>query len=101
MSPLGVGVFVGRDALHGLFEDWRSVYEDFEQAVEEFRDLGGGVTLPVVLQRARLPGSGGFVEVRYAAVTTWVDGLIQRVTIYTDIDEARAAAERLAKERGP
>jgi hypothetical protein len=26
--------------------------------------------------------------------------LIARETLYTDIDEARAAAERLAKERG-
>jgi hypothetical protein len=30
----------------------------------------------------------------------WEDGLIVRVTNYTDIDEARAAAERLAEERG-
>jgi hypothetical protein len=28
------------------------------------------------------------------------DGLIERVTDYTDIDQARAAAERLAEERG-
>jgi hypothetical protein len=37
---------------------------------------------------------------RFAAVTTWVDGLIERNTNYTDIDEARAGAERLAEERG-
>jgi hypothetical protein len=32
----------------------------------------------------------------------WVDGLIVRVTNYdyADIDKARAAAERLAEERG-
>jgi len=35
---------------------------------------------------------------RFAAITTWVDGLIKRSTFYTDIDEARAAAERLAEE---
>ena len=41
-------------------------------------------------------------RVRSASVGAWVDGLIVRVTIYpeTDIDEARAAAERLAEERG-
>jgi hypothetical protein len=35
-------------------------------------------------------------------VTLWVDGLIVRQTAYpeSDIDEARAAAERLAQERG-
>jgi hypothetical protein len=32
-------------------------------------------------------------------VFLWVDGLIERVTAYLDIEEARAAAERLAEER--
>ncbi len=36
----------------------------------------------------------------YAAVSVWADGLAMRVTNHTDIDEARAAAERLAEERG-
>jgi hypothetical protein len=30
----------------------------------------------------------------------WEDGKIARITNYTGIDEARAAAERLAQERG-
>jgi hypothetical protein len=33
-------------------------------------------------------------------VYEFVDGLIVRATPYTDIDVARAAAERLAEERG-
>jgi len=33
-------------------------------------------------------------------VTTWAHGLIERATYYADIDEARAAAERLGQERG-
>jgi hypothetical protein len=37
---------------------------------------------------------------RYAQVNDRRDGLIARETLYTDIDEARAAAERLAEERG-
>jgi len=37
---------------------------------------------------------------RYAAVGVWREGLIERVTSYRDIDEARAAAERLAESRG-
>ena len=69
--------------------------------LEEFLDLGSGVTLAVVLQRARLVGSSAFVELRYGAVITWVDGLAQRWAVYGgDIDDARAAAERLAQERG-
>ena len=32
-------------------------------------------------------------------VQEWVDGLIVRLTNYTDIDETRTAAERLAESR--
>ena len=35
-----------------------------------------------------------------ASVGVWREGLIERVTSYRDIDEARAAAERLAESRG-
>ena len=41
-----------------------------------------------------------FVEARNAWVTTWDGGKIVRTTMYTDLDEGRAAAERLAHERG-
>jgi hypothetical protein len=60
------------------------------------------VTFSVVVNRGRLHGSSHWIELRYAAVTTWVDGLIERGIGYTDVDvdEARGAAERLAQERG-
>jgi ketosteroid isomerase-like protein len=99
-SATGVGVFEGRQAIRGFIADWYCAYQTFEQAIEEFGDLGDDVTLVVTLHRAQLPGSGGFVEGRYARVLTWTDGLIQRVTVYADVDEARAAAEQLAQERG-
>ena len=66
---------------------------------EEIRDLGDGVTFAVILQRGRVVGSSGSVQLRYASVAEWIDGLIVHNTTYTDIDEARAAAERLAQER--
>ena len=40
------------------------------------------------------------VEARNGWVTTWDGGKIVRTTMYTDLDEGRAAAERLAHERG-
>jgi ketosteroid isomerase-like protein len=101
MSPMGGGVFEGRDAVRGLLEDWVAAYEDYEHVIEELRVLRNGVTYAILHQRGRLMGSSGFVELRYAAVAIWRDGLIERFTVYaTDIDEARAAAERLAQERG-
>jgi hypothetical protein len=98
-SPMGVGVFEGPQAIRRFIEDWRGSYEDFEQELEEFRNLGNGVTLSVARQRARLPGSSGLVELRWAAVGTWSGVLLEHVTAYSDIDQARTAAERLAEER--
>jgi ketosteroid isomerase-like protein len=99
-SPWGMGVFEGRAAVRGFFEDWRSSYSDIEWKAEEIRDLGNGVAFAVILQKGRVAGSSGSVQLRYASVTEWADGLIVRNTTYTDIDKARAAAERLAQERG-
>jgi ketosteroid isomerase-like protein len=65
-SDGGLGVYEGREAVRGFLEDWRGPYQDFEQVLEEFRDLVNGVTFGVGRQRARLPGSG-FVELRMGA----------------------------------
>ena len=100
LSPMGLGVYRGTAAVRGFFEDWIGSYELFEVELEECRDLGEGVVLNVVVQRASLAGSSGEVTIRYASIAVWEDALIVSVTNYTDIDEARAAAERLAESRG-
>ena len=98
-SPMGIGTFEGQAAIRGFWEDWISSYEDFELQTVEAHDLGNGVSFGVAVQRGRLLGSSGQLELRYAAVNEWEDGKIARITNYTDIDEARAAAERLTQER--
>jgi ketosteroid isomerase-like protein len=99
-SPMGIGTFEGQAAMRGFWEDWLSSYEGWELQTVEVQDLGTGVTFAVLDQRGRLVGSSGEIELRYAAVTEWEDGKIARITNYTDIDKARADAERLAQERG-
>ena len=54
----------------------------------------------MLVQKGRPVGSSGEVQLHYGTVSVWEDGKIARITNYTDIDEARAAAERLAQERG-
>jgi SnoaL-like domain len=95
-----VGRFEGVAAVRGFLEDWLGNYEDFGVTLEEVRDLGNGVTFSVILQHGRLVGSSGHVQLRNAMVDVWVDGVIARTITGPDIDEARAAAERLAEERG-
>ena len=92
--------FTGRGAIRGHLENVLGAFEEFAMEPEEILDLGGGVGLAVVLQSARLAGSSNEVQARVAFVGELADGLIVRVTIYPDIDEGRAAAERLAEERG-
>ena len=98
-SPMGIGTFEGQAAMRAFWEDWLSSYEGWQLQTVEVQDLGNGVTFAVLDQRGRLVGSSGEIELRYASVTEWEDGKIARITNYTDIDEARAAAERLAQER--
>jgi len=96
-----VGVVLqGRAALRGVVEDWMAAYEEMEWAHDESLDLGNGVVFAVVRQKGRPVGTTGYVQQREGWVWTWVEGLIVTHTIYQDIDAARAAAERLAEERG-
>jgi hypothetical protein len=55
----------------------------------------------VISQCGRLADTAAWIpQERSALVATWADGLIEKETNFTDPSEARAAAERLAQERG-
>jgi ketosteroid isomerase-like protein len=91
--------FEGRAAARGFIQDWVDAHDEFELVAEEVRDLGGGVAFSVFIQRGRPRGATGWVQFRAASVTIVVDGLAERAAMYLDVDQARAAAERLADER--
>jgi ketosteroid isomerase-like protein len=103
MSRVGFGVFEGRAAIRGFYEDWANSYEQDTQddGMRQIVGLGQGVVFGVACLSAR--PSGRPVEFRvqsvYGFVFLWMADKLTRVTLYTDIEEARAAAERLAKER--
>ena len=95
-----VGTFEGAAAIRGLFEEMASPYEEFHGEAEEIIDLGHGVTFGVIMVTGRPVGSSGEVRFRFASVAIWTNGVIEREMRNMSIDEARAAAERLAEERG-
>ena len=99
--PLGQS-FKGTAAIRSFLADWRSTYEEYEIEPQEIRDLGNGVVLAVVSQITRLVDSATRTRMReaWAFVFAWIDVTVVRVAAYSDIVEARAAAERLAEERG-
>jgi len=99
-SDSGMGTYEGVDAIRALIEDWVSIYESYETTADEILRLGENVLLTINTQVARLPGGSGSVRLHDAYVFLFEDGLIARHTAYRDIDEGRAAAERLVEERG-
>jgi ketosteroid isomerase-like protein len=100
VSNWGLGTHAGLDAIARFLQDWFGSMDEFEVHVEEMHDLGHGVVQVVVVQVARPAGSRKLLQVRSAPVFVWIDGLISQLTLYRDIDEARAAADRLAESRG-
>ena len=89
----------GTTAIRNYYEEFTSSVEGFRTELLEFVDLGGGVTFSVARQGGRPGGSASVLFEQLAYVTVFVVGLVESLTTYSDIDEARAAAERLAKER--
>jgi ketosteroid isomerase-like protein len=100
MSARGLGIFEGRAAIRGFWEDYYRSFDDLNFELEEALDLGSGVMFAVVRQDARPARSGARVRTREAWVSVWQEGMLARGSSYSDIDEGRAAAQRLAEERG-
>jgi ketosteroid isomerase-like protein len=96
----GLGVYEGLVAIRGLIGGWWGAFEDLRLTPEEVLDLGNGVLFAALRHDARPVGSTAYVNTRQTYVFVFVEGMVARVTVYPDIDEARAAAERLAEERG-
>jgi ketosteroid isomerase-like protein len=96
----GPELYEGRAAFRGFLEEWFGYFAELRYEVEELVVLDDGVGLAVVHQEGRPVGVNRQVHQREAWVSCWsADGLLVGLTTRTDIDEARAAAERLAESR--
>ena len=98
-SP-NAGVFIG----HKGVVEWQGMvdaaFKEMHFEPEWIDQLPPGQVLASVRFRFRSPTSDVQLEVPFAHLMTWRDGKVTRFRMYTDIDEARTAAERLARERG-
>jgi len=99
-SAWGIGTFEGRPAIRRFLEDWLTSYEEYRAERDKTLDLGHGVVFVAYRERARPAGSRAHLEWTRGLIALLRDGLVERMTMYADLDEARAAAERLAQERG-
>jgi len=98
-SQTAFGTYQGAAAIRSFLEDWIGTFEEYEQEILESRDLGDGVVFTVVRFHGRPARSTGRMHETLSLTLIWVAGLCVRVVARTDIDRARAAAERLAEER--
>jgi ketosteroid isomerase-like protein len=99
-SDLGMGVLEGDAAISADLEDWWRNYEEWEIALDEVVDFGQGVVLSISKQVGSLPGASERLRRNNADIWRFADRMVVRWTAYADVDDARAAAERLAEERG-
>ena len=99
-SPDGMGSYEGPAAIRAFAEGWWGAFEELALEPEDVVVLGHGLVLAVVWQRGRPANSTGRLQRREAYVLEWVEDMIRRTTVYADVDKGRAAAERLAEERG-
>lgn len=90
----------GTTAIRSYWEEFTGSVDGYRVEILEFVDLGGGVTLWVGRQGGRPSGSASELLEHLAFAVVFVDGLVESMATYSDIDEARAVAERLAQERG-
>lgn len=95
-----LGSIEGLPAVRAFVKEYWLMWEDHHHFAEEIVDLGNGVGYAVVREDGRMKGSGGRVQARNAWVSVWVEGRIVRTAMFSDIDKGRAAAERLAEQRG-
>jgi len=100
LSDAALGVFEGAVAISSFLQGWWGTWENFALQVQEIGDLGHGVVFATIHEEGGVAGGDGHVEQRRGWVILWAQGKVRRATAYLDIDEARAAAERLAASRG-
>jgi ketosteroid isomerase-like protein len=99
-SEDGILDVAGTSGVRRFWEEWAGMFDDFTIKVETVADLGNGVVYAVYRSEGRPAGSTGVVTERTALIYEWMDGVIVRVMVRADMNDARAAAERLAEERG-
>jgi ketosteroid isomerase-like protein len=89
----------GIPAIRDLWAGYFSAFEELQVILDDVADFGNGVIFVASRHAGRLVGGASLVEGR-AFVYEFTDGRVVRASDYSDIDEARAAAERLAESRG-
>ena len=99
-SQIGIGTFTGVAAIRSMVSDWLATFEELTIDVPEVVDMGNGVIYGTWVLTGRVVG-GGEVHQRWASAQMLCGPVVRpRLEAHLDPEDARATAERLAKERG-
>jgi hypothetical protein len=100
ITAQGTENFAGARAIRDFWIAWYAPYTDVRLELLDVIDLGQGIVIAVIRQSGRLGGAQSRVQEEIALVYEWSNELIDRVTVYSDVDEGCAAGAQLAEERG-
>jgi ketosteroid isomerase-like protein len=95
----GGTAYDGHDGFREYWRDTQRIWDHFHFEPEQFIDDGDRV-LVIGRGSGRAKGSGIEIDQAFAMLWKVRDGRPSFGQTFTDIDEARAAAERLAQDRG-
>ncbi len=87
----GQQVYEGTEGARAFLREWADSWVDWELEPESFHDAGDRVVV-LLRQRARSKSTGLPVAMSFAQIWTFRDGLRARMEMYSDPDEALAAA---------
>ena len=95
----GFGNYRGRAEIERFWREWVGSFDEFDFALEETADLGGGVLFVAIQLTGRPLGAGGSVQTRQGWIYTWDGEATTNVVTLGDVDEARVVAHQLAQSR--
>ena len=90
-TRVDIGIGHGRDELGRIIGGWTAAFDEWQEEIEEIRDLGDRV-LAVATQRGRGRDSGVEIETRYAVLYEVRGERITHMALHTDPESALEAA---------
>ena len=84
-------VYPGIAGMEAFLADWTDPWDDWRLEVEALHDAGDQV-VAVLRQHGRSKLTGMPLDMRFAQVWTFRDGLHARMDMYSDVDEAMRTA---------
>jgi ketosteroid isomerase-like protein len=92
-------VYAGTDGMAAFLAEWTSVWDDWRLDVQALHD-GGDMVVAIIRQHGNSKLTGMPLDMPFAQVWTFRDGLRSRMEMYSDVSEAMRAAGLAPADEG-